>query len=166
MLPTRQNAVKFREDKHTPAGAVLTDLIIPVIQLEAHFSRAGETIAATGGQTLARWLTLEMVAGEPATVADVARRLGLSRQSVQRIADLLARDGLTEYVANPAHRTSKLVRLTAHGRQSLRGIQSAQRVWANSLGARIGEANLRQASRVVEQLTRLLTVESSSGSTA
>ena len=158
----RQNAVKSRLDKHTPAGAVLTDLIIPVIQLEAHFSRAGEAIAATGGQTLARWLTLEMVAGQPATVAQVARRLDLTRQSVQRIADLLHKDGLTEYVYNPAHQTSKLVRITARGRQSLRSIQTAQRAWANSLGARIGETNLRQASRVVEQLTRLLTDDSDS----
>ena len=165
-VPKRQNAVKSREDQHTPAGALLTDLIIPTIQLEAHFSRAGEAIAATGGQTLARWLTLEIVAGEPATVARVARRLGLSRQSVQRIADLLETDGLTEYVENPAHQTSKLVRLTARGRQSLRLIQSAQRAWANSLGARIGEANLRQASRVVEQLTQLLTDDSTSGGRA
>ena len=139
---------------------MLTDLIIPVIRLEAHFSRAGEAIAATAGQTLARWLTLEMVAGEPATVADVARRLGLTRQSVQRIADLLERDGLTEYAENPHHLTSRFVRLTPRGRQRLREIQAAQRAWSNGVGAKIGEASLRHASRVVDQLTRVL-VESS-----
>lgn len=160
-IPNRQDAVKSRAAKHTPAGAVLTDLIIPVIRLEGLFSRAGEAIAATAGQTLARWLTLEMVAGgTPATVADVARKLGLTRQSVQRIADLLEKDGLTEYADNPRHLTSKLVRLTPRGRKTLREIQAAQRAWSNSVGARIGEANLRQASRVVDQLTRVL-VESS-----
>lgn len=159
-IAERQHTVKSPASKHTPAGAVLTDLIIPVIQLEAHFSRAGEAIAATAGQTLARWLTLEMVAGEPATVAEVARRLGLTRQSVQRIADLLEADGLTEFTENPHHLTSKLVRLTPRGRKSLGEIQAAQRSWSNSVGARIGEANLRHASRVIDQLTRLL-VESS-----
>ena len=152
----RQHAVKSHTVKHTAAGAVLTDLIIPVIQLEAHFSRAGEAIAATAGQTMARWLTLEMVADRPATVAQVARRLGLTRQSVQRIADLLETDGLTEYADNPEHQTSKLIRLTPAGRQTLRTIQAAQRAWSNAVGARIGEANLRQASRVVDQLTRVL----------
>ena len=151
-IPKRQHAVK-----HTPAGQILTDLIIPVIQLERHFSRAGETIAASAGQTLARWLTMEMVAAEPATVAQVARRLDLTRQSVQRIADLLAADGLAEYMDNPAHQTSLLVRLTPRGRQTLRTIQVSQRAWANDVGASIGEANLRQASRVIDQLTRLLT---------
>lgn len=134
----------------------MTDLIIPVIQLEAHFSRAGETIAAAGGQTLARWLTLEMVAEQPATVAQVARKLGLTRQSVQRIADLLEDDGLTEYIDNPAHETSRLVRPTPRGRQILRTIQATQRAWANTVGGKIGEANLRHAARVVEELTRLL----------
>jgi DNA-binding MarR family transcriptional regulator len=160
MIRKRQHAVNLDEPRHTAAGAVLTELIIPVIRLEALFSRAGEAIAATGGQTLARWLTLEMVAGQPATVAQVARRLALTRQSVQRIADLLEKDGLTEYVDNPAHQTSKLVRITVRGRQRLRVIQAAQRAWANSLGARIGEANLRQASRFVKELTQLLTDES------
>lgn len=155
-IAKRQNAVKPPGIRHTPAGAVLTDLIIPVIQLEAHFSRAGESIAAVGGQTLARWVTLEMVADQPATVAQVARKLNLSRQSVQRIADLLNTDGLIEYVDNPAHQTSRLVRLTPHGRQILRTIQNAQRAWANGVGAKIGEANLRHASRVVEQLTNVL----------
>ena len=152
----RQHSVKLRIAKHTPAGAVLTDLIIPVIQLEAHFSRAGEAIAATAGQTLARWLTLEMVADGPAPVAQIAKRLDLARQSVQRIADLLAHDRLTEYVDNPAHRTSKLVRLTPTGRQTLHAIQASQREWSNRVGARVGEANLRHASRVVEELTRVL----------
>ena len=135
---------------------MLTELIIPVIQLEAHFSRAGEAIAATAGQTMARWLTLEMVADRPATVAQVARRLGLTRQSVQRIADLLEKDGLTEYADNPEHQTSRLIRLSSAGRQTLRRIQGAQRAWSNDVGARIGEANLRHASRIVDQLTRVL----------
>ena len=158
-VPNRQHPVKSPAPKHTPAGAVLTDLIIPVIQLEAHFSRAGESIAATAGQTLARWLTLEMVKDEPATVAQIAKRLDLARQSVQRISDLLVQDRLTEYVDNPAHRTSKLVRLTPRGRKTLHSIQASQREWSNRIGARIGEANLRHASGVVEKLTRALQEE-------
>ena len=154
-VPKRQHSVKLGEE-HSPAGKVLTDLIIPIIRLEAHFSRAGEAIAARAGQTLARWLALEMVAEQPATVAQVARRLGQTRQSVQRIADLLEKDGLAEYEDNPAHRTSRLIRPTPLGRATLATIQEAQRAWANDVGAAIGEANLRQASRVVDKLTEVL----------
>jgi DNA-binding MarR family transcriptional regulator len=144
------------ENDATRAGEVLTSLIVPVIQLEAHFSRAGEAIAAAGGQTLARWLVLEMAADAPATVAQIARRLGLTRQSVQRVADLLEQDRLTQYALNPAHQRSQLVRVTPLGRKTLSTIQRAQRQWAERVGGEIGEAALRQASAVVDNLTRIL----------
>ena len=136
---------------------MLTALIVPVIQLRAHFTRAGEAIARVGGQTLAHWLVLESAASQPVTVVQIARQLGLTRQSVQRVADLLERDGLIEYVDNPEHQRSKLIRLTAGGQQTLRVIQAKQRAWAARVGAEIGEVELRHASRVVERLTRALT---------
>ena len=154
----RQDAVKSNRSKShaSRAGEVLTSLIVPVIRLEAHFSRAGEAIAAAGGQTLARWLVLEAVAEAPATVAQIARAFDLTRQSVQRVADLLERDRLTEYLVNPAHQRSQLVRITPVGRKTLSTIQRAQRDWANRVGGEIGEAELRQAGAVVDNLTRIL----------
>jgi DNA-binding MarR family transcriptional regulator len=157
-LAKRQDAVKSAAGQGhiSQAGEVLTSLIVPVIRLEAYFSRAGETIAAAGGQTLARWLVLETAADAPATVAKIARGLGYTRQSVQRVADLLEQDGLTQYALNPAHQRSQLVRITPLGRKTLSTIQRAQRVWADRVGGQIGEAELRQASAVVDNLTRIL----------
>lgn len=40
---------------------------------------------------------LETLAGGPKPVAEVARQLRLARQSLQRVADLLERDGLVAY---------------------------------------------------------------------
>src|ERR1700674_3148091 len=157
-IAKRQDAVKWRAgNEHvSPAGEVLTSLIVPVIRLEAYFSRAGETIAAAGGQTLARWLVLETVANTPATVAQIARALGYTRQSVQRVADLLEEDRLTRYALNPAHQRSQLVQITPVGRKTLTTIQRAQRVWADRVGSEIGEGELRQASSVVDNLTQIL----------
>ena len=134
-LPERQHAVKFqaRGETCTLAGDALTELIIPTIRLRALFTTAGEAIARPAGQTLARWLVLEAVAQAPRTVAQVARTMGLTRQSVQRVADLLERDGLTAYAENPDHRRAQPVRLTPHGLQALRTIQQAQRVWADAV---------------------------------
>jgi len=157
-IAKRQDAVKVqRSQEHiSQAGEVLTSLIVPVIRLEAYFSRAGEIIGAAGGQTLARWLVLENVSDAPATVAQIARGLGYTRQSVQRVADLLERDGLTRYALNPAHKRSQLVRITSLGRKTLSTIQHAQRAWADRVGSEIGEAELRQASSLVDKLTRIL----------
>jgi hypothetical protein len=43
----------------------------------------GEALAAPAGQTLDRWLVLEVVQDAPATVAEIARRLRLTRQGIR-----------------------------------------------------------------------------------
>jgi len=131
----------------------LSELWVRVFQLNGLFTAAGDALARPVGQTSARWQVLAAIEDAPASVAQVARRLRLARQSVQRVADLLERDGLAVYEDNPAHRRAKLLALTDRGREILASIQAAQRVWANDLGAAIGERDLRSASAV---LTRVL----------
>src|SRR6266511_353393 len=155
MKPTiakRQHAVNADAElpSRTPAGDAFTVLLGQVIGLTRRFTTAGEALAKPAGQTLARWLVLEAVQDAPATVAQIARGLHLARQSVQRLADVLVHDGLAAYEDNPAHRRAKLLRLTTPGRSALRVIQTAQQAWADALGAELGEANLRQASVVLD----------------
>jgi DNA-binding MarR family transcriptional regulator len=142
----------------TPAGDALTALLGQVIGLTRRFTAIGEALARPAGQTLARWLVLETIQDGPATVAQIARRLHLARQGVQRLADLLVRDGLAAYEDNPHHRRAKLLRLTPQGRTALRAIQAAQVAWADALGAEVGEEELRQAGilldRVLEAVAR------------
>jgi len=151
-LPERQHVVNDGPPGRTPAGDALTDLIMQVVRLIRDFTAAGEALARPAGQTLARWLVLEAVQDQPATVAQIARQMHLARQGVQRLADVLVRDGLAVYEANPAHRRAKLLRLTSEGRSALRTVQAAQRSWADALGAELGEADLRQASAVLERV--------------
>jgi DNA-binding MarR family transcriptional regulator len=153
-VATRQHAVNAdaQPPSRTPAGDAFTALLGQVIGLTRRFTTVGEVLAKPAGQTLARWLVLEAVQDAPATVAQIARTLHLARQSVQRLADVLVRDGLAAYQDNPAHRRAKLVRLTPQGRSALRTIQAAQRAWADALGVEIGEADLRQASIILDRV--------------
>jgi DNA-binding MarR family transcriptional regulator len=157
MEPTvavRQHVVNAgaQPPSRTPAGDAFTALLGQVIGLTRRFTTAGEALAKPAGQTLARWLVLETIQDKPATVAQIARTLHLARQGVQRLADVLVRDGLAVYQDNPAHRRAKLVRLTPEGRTALRTIQTAQAAWADALGARIGEEELRQASILLDRV--------------
>ena len=157
MEPTvaaRQHVVNDgdRPPSRTPAGDALTTVLGQVIGLTRRFTTAGEALAKPAGQTLARWLVLEAIQDKPATVAQIARTLLLARQGVQRLADVLVRDGLAAYEDNPAHRRAKLLRITPQGRTALRAIQTAQAAWADTLGARIGEAELRQASLLLDRV--------------
>jgi DNA-binding MarR family transcriptional regulator len=155
-VAVRQHAVNAEVEPppRTPAGDAFTTLLGQVIALTRRFTTAGEALAKPAGQTLARWLVLEAVQDAPATVAQIARGLHLARQGVQRLADLLVRDGLAAYEDNPAHRRAKLLRLTPQGRSALRSIQTAQRAWADALGAKIGEADLRQASLLLNRVSQ------------
>jgi DNA-binding MarR family transcriptional regulator len=154
----RQHTVKSSAEpmSRTPAGDALTALIMQVVRLLRLFTANGEALARPAGQTLARWLVLEAVQDGPATVAQIARSLALTRQSVQRVADLLARDGLAVYEENPGHRRAKFLQLTPQGRQVLEIIQLAQQAWANALGAEIGAADLRRASVILDRVLQVL----------
>ena len=48
----------------------------------------------------------------------MARDMGHARQSVQRLADALAKEGLVVYKDNPADQRSRLLELTPQGRKS------------------------------------------------
>ena len=130
--------------------------MVQVASLGGAFTAKGEELARLGGQTLARWVVLDAAEDQPVTVAQIARARGLARQSVQRIADLLERDGLAVYEDNPGHRRAKLLRPTKSGRRALRKISVAQKAWADALGAEIGEEDLRQAGIVLDRVRQVV----------
>jgi DNA-binding MarR family transcriptional regulator len=135
----------------TPEAA-FTRLVLLVFRLNGLLLDAGDRLAAPVGQTSARWQVMGVIDHEPLTVSAVARVMGLRRQSVQRTADLLAADGVAEYVDNPADRRARLLRLTPAGRRALRTIERAQRTWAAELGEGVGLEPLLQAERAVERI--------------
>jgi DNA-binding MarR family transcriptional regulator len=141
----------------TAAGNAFTQLVLEVAWLGNLFTAAGESLAEVGEQTLARWVVLDAIEDSPSTVAHIARRRGIARQAVQRVADLLEREGLAAYQPNPQHRRAKLLRPTARGRKVLRVISVQQKAWSDTLGAEIGEAKLATMSRAIEQVRRAVT---------
>lgn len=83
--------------------------------------------------TAAWWQVLGAVLDEPLPVAGIARVMGMTRQGVQRIADLLVERGLAEYRPNPAHRRAKLLRPTAEGRAAIAEIIPGHQEFADRL---------------------------------
>jgi DNA-binding MarR family transcriptional regulator len=150
----RQHVVKERGTR-SPAGAALNDVIIQIVQLNRLLTAAAERLTKPAGQTLARWLVLAEC-GQPATVAEIARRLALSRQGVQRVADALVGRGLCSYAENPHHQRAQLLGLTRGGRDKLARIQSAQRAWCDDLGGSVGEGALRDAERALAPVLEVL----------
>ena len=156
MLPKRQEVVNGGLDRSTP-GEAFTRFLMRVFPLNHRLTAAGELLAKRAGQTLARWLVLEAVEGEPSTVPDIARRLGQARQGVQRHADLLVSEGFASYVENPRHKRANLLEIAPAGVVALRQIQEGQREWANRIGVEIGEEELERTSAVLDKVLELVT---------
>lgn len=135
------------------AGDALTELVMRVFRLNGRFLEVAETLARPSGLSPARWQVLGAVLRQPLTVSEAARAMGLTRQSVQRLADALVEDGMAEYVPNPAHRRAKLLRATERGWAAIAVIRPRQYAWADHLSAEAGEEALRST---VETLDRLI----------
>lgn len=132
-------------------------LVADVFDAAGVLRRYGERIAASAGQSQARWQLLSVVSAGDWTVPMAADRLGVSRQAVQRIANELAAEKLAVFEDNPRHRRSPFVRLTATGKQALAAMtahaQRSHRAVAPEL-ARIDLAGLRTALQTITTTVR------------
>ncbi|QKV93569.1 winged helix-turn-helix transcriptional regulator [Streptomyces sp. NA02950] len=140
--------------------ALLSGTALSVFRLNGQFLAVSERLSRPAGLTAARWQVLGAVLDEPLPVAGIARVMGITRQSVQRVADLLVEAGLAEYLPNPAHRRAKLLAPTEAGRTAVRAIIPGHREFAGQLAEQLGGAaelnEVRQAlSRLVAALDAL-----------
>ena len=140
----------------TPNQQVLSRIAKTVFHLNGRFVAIGENLARPAGLTAARWQVLGTVLGTPMSVADVARELGLTRQSVQRVADILVEQGLAVYRPNPAHRRAKLLNPTEEGRQAVRRIAPAHAALAERLAQKLGPEEFPRIADTLNDLAVLL----------
>ncbi|AGC48324.1 MarR family transcriptional regulator [Myxococcus stipitatus DSM 14675] len=146
--------------KYTSAGSAFSDLVFEIFRNNGLILAAGERLTEPSGLTSARWQVLGVVDHESAPVANVARTIGLTRQSVQQTADALEADGLIEYQENPHHRRAKLIVMTPKGRERLREVEARQMAWANQMGGRVSVASLRAAVEALGAVREALEQES------
>ena len=129
--------------------AILSDLALTTFRLNGQVLALAEDLARPVGLTAARWQVLGAVLSEPLPVSTIARDMGMARQSVQRIADILVDDGLAAYVDNPADRRAKLLTPTKDGLAAVRRINPAHARAAAALVATLGAD---RATEVVQAL--------------
>ncbi|MFE7930621.1 MarR family winged helix-turn-helix transcriptional regulator [Streptomyces sp. NPDC057456] len=127
-----------------------------VFRLNGQFLAVAEELAGPAGLSAARWQVLGAVLGDPLPVSGIARAMGITRQSVQRVADLLVERGLAEYRPNPAHRRAKLLAPTEAGRAAVARIDPGHAALADRLAQAYGDAELAEAVHVLERLSKVL----------
>jgi DNA-binding MarR family transcriptional regulator len=90
------------------------------------------------------------------TVAEIARRMGLKRQSVQRIADRLDGDGIVVFVENPRHRRASLVEPTAIGLDVLEQLETRRSAWADGVAGELDTDAIEAAARLLRKIRERL----------
>jgi DNA-binding MarR family transcriptional regulator len=141
-------------DRRGPEDA-WSEFVLAVFDVNGLITEAGERISRPLGQSAARWQVLGR-AFQPRTVAEMAAEMGHARQSVQRVADVLEREGLIAYRPHPADRRTKLAELTPGGREVLSAIYQRQVAWFAEIVPQLSEAKLRELTVALNQVSRAL----------
>jgi DNA-binding MarR family transcriptional regulator len=142
----------------TPAGEAATEVILSIFRANGLLIAGGDLLGSSEGLTSARWQVMGAIAlaDRPLTVPQIARRMGLTRQSVHATVKRLVADGLLELAPNADHRRSQLVSLTELGERRYAALDRRQAEWVNRLARGIGRSELEAAARVLDELSARL----------
>jgi DNA-binding MarR family transcriptional regulator len=139
---------------HTAGGKVFTELVLEVFRLNGRLVFVGDRMTKALGLSTARWQTLGAMAfsEHPLTVAEIARNMGLQRQSVQRTVNMLVAGGMVATHENPNHQRARLVLFTKKGRAAYEEMVTIQVEWANGTAAGFSESELPTVLRSLRSL--------------
>jgi len=158
----RRKAIEAIRRRDTREGDPITDtkaeavaeLMLEVAQCFFRIRALGQKtglITSWGGGAFGFMRSLALLG--PLTVPQIAQMRPTSRQRMQRLADELAADGLVEFVDNPKHRRSKLVRLTRKGDARYRKLSARFLAIASTMGTGLGEADIHKTIEILRQLS-------------
>lgn len=142
--------------QHNPS--IVRDLVITVFEASGLLVETGNGLVRPAGLTTAWWQVLGALGYSPVPlpVAHIARGMGLTRQAVQRIIDLLVKRGFVGLEPNPHHQRAKLVVLTPAGRAALDAAEAAEAPLNRSIFDRIGADRIAAAIAVLGEMNNLL----------
>jgi DNA-binding MarR family transcriptional regulator len=144
---------------HTKAGKAFTELILEIFQFNGRLLAAGDLLAKPLGLTSSRWQVLGAIEERPLPVAQIARNMGLARQNVQRLTDVLHEEGFVAFAPNPDHQRAKLICLTGKGQRAMKELTRHQTLWANGIVSNAGAGKIQKALSLVKELRSRLETE-------
>lgn len=144
--------------EHEWHPSLVRNLVIKVFQTNGALVNMGNTLVRDAGLTTAWWQVLGALGYSPVSlpVAHIARNMGLSRQAVQRVVDLLLQRGFITLEDNPHHQRARLVVLTEAGRLALSAAEAAEAPMSRVIHDKIGAERLALALAVLTDMNELI----------
>ncbi len=122
-------------------------------RLDQRLRRANERRAAAHGISVARLRILDLLVTQSLTVSQIARRLDMARQSVQRTVDMMTEEGWLNAHANPDHQRAKLFAPTDEARQALHEVRLDFERWQRRLESGLDQDRVDSASGLLADLS-------------
>jgi DNA-binding MarR family transcriptional regulator len=146
-----------RETANSAADAIVK-LISQSYRLNSRLQATADRMARDVGLTGTRWQVLNAVdqATRPATISDIARWMGLARQSVQQVANVLAEDGLIAYQPNPKHQRAPHVVVTKKAAKLLAQLDERRFAWARTVAATLAVDDIDVANEILRAVLEKL----------
>jgi DNA-binding MarR family transcriptional regulator len=140
-----------------PTAEILMNLFEEVTVVHQGLQRIIETLHGPSELTRAcRGILRDLYRLGPRTVPQLARPRPVSRQNVLMLVHRLANEGMVEFVRNPEHRRSHLVRLTPEGRALLEEMWGREMALLRSFDLDIPLDELQTATSVLQRLRVLM----------
>jgi len=137
----------------TLAGQAIENLIIEIVATFFLLRAEGMRIGVVSPSGEGYWSVLRLLKVNGAqTVPQIARYRYVPRQSVQKLANEMLADGVIELVNNPAHKRSKLLRLTPKGEAVFQELSDRIAVLSETLAEHGNADKLQNAVDVVKHL--------------
>ncbi|HXN23427.1 MAG TPA: MarR family transcriptional regulator [Candidatus Dormibacteraeota bacterium] len=138
---------------HRKAGSSFTALVLEVFRFHGCLLAAGDRLTKPLHLSSARWKVVGAIDQQgPLSVSKIARNMGLTRQTVQRLANEMKVGQFIEYAPNPDHRRAKLVRLTKKGRRVMKILNQRQIYWADKIAAGVNTEEIEAALGLIKKL--------------
>ena len=145
-----------KQISRTPSAEAFTQLILETFRFNGRLLAAGDRLTKELDLSSALWQVLGAIDEAPLPVAQIARNMGLTRQSVRRTANVLREKGFVEFKENPNHRRAKLVVLTKQGRNVLDQATKIQIDWSNRIAQDLSAPKLNGAMQIIRTLCERL----------
>ncbi|WP_019615766.1 MarR family winged helix-turn-helix transcriptional regulator [Psychromonas ossibalaenae] len=135
---------------------VFTNVILEIFKLGGLLISEGDQLSKEYGTTSARWKVLGAIAlaDSPQTVSQIAKTMGLSRQAVQRLVDVISKEGLLEFRANPVHKKARLISLSDSGMDIYAKLDKKQVRWAKDNSLNFSKKDLQTTLSVLKDVSR------------
>ena len=140
------------------ATDAMVELIGESFRLNSRLQTTADRMARDVGLTGTRWQVLNAIAQatRPATISDISRWMGLARQSVQQVANTLAKDGLIVYQPNPKHQRASLVIVTKKAVKLLEQLDKQRFAWARTVATTLPATDIQVASEILRAVRKEL----------